>query len=271
MPKIHPSSIVDPQAELAEDVEIGPWCLVLGAVKIGKGTRLLERVSLKGPLTLGERNILYPNVSFGYEPQDWKFNLETAGTGTVIGDANLFREGVTVHRATGTKPTTIGHRNMFMVNSHAGHDVVIGNDCTLANGVLLAGHVTIEDRVILGGGAAVHQFCRLGRMSMLGGGAVLVQDLPPFCLVITSRAVAGLNLVGLRRAGQRENIAALREAFTILYRRRLPVPRAIEVLETNATVTCDPLGRELIAFVKTSKRGITSFIPSNRMMSSEEA
>ncbi|MCC7192871.1 MAG: acyl-ACP--UDP-N-acetylglucosamine O-acyltransferase [Phycisphaeraceae bacterium] len=270
MPKIHPSSIVDPQAKLAEDVEIGPWCMVRGAVQIGKGTRLLERVSLKGPLILGERNVLYPNVSLGYEPQDWKFNLETAGAGTVIGDANLFREGVTVHRATGTKPTTIGHRNMFMVNSHAGHDVVVGNDCTLANGALLAGHVTIEDRVILGGGAGVHQFCRLGRMSMLGGGAVLVQDLPPFCLVITSRAVAGLNLVGLRRAGLRDNIAALREAFTVLYRQRLPLPRAIEVLEANPTVTCDSMGQELIAFVKTSKRGITSFIPSGRMMASEE-
>lgn len=262
MPTIHPSAIVDPRAELAEGVEIGPWCIVRGEVKIGEGTRLIERVSLKAPLTFGTRNVLYPNASLGYEPQDWKFDPQTPGAGLVVGDANIFREGATIHRATGTKPTMIGHRNMFMVNSHAGHDATVGNDCILANGALLAGHVLLEDRAILGGNSAVHQFCRMGRMSMLGGGAVVSQDIPPFCVVITTRAVAGLNLVGLRRAGYREHVATLREAFDILYCRRLPVPRAVEVME--AKVAHDPLCREFIAFVKSSKRGVTSFVPSGR-------
>jgi UDP-N-acetylglucosamine acyltransferase len=151
---------------------------------------------------------------------------------------------------------------MFMCNSHAGHDTVVGDDCTFANGALLAGHVTIEDRVILGGNAAVHQFCRLGRLSMLGGVIAVVQDVPPFCVVFNLRAVGGLNLVGLRRAGYRESIAPLREAFDILYCRRLTVPHA--VAEMEAKVAHDPLCREFIAFVKSSKRGVTSFVPSGR-------
>jgi UDP-N-acetylglucosamine acyltransferase len=149
-----------------------------------------------------------------------------------------------------------------MVNTHAGHDCVIGNDCTLANGALLAGHVELADRVTLGGNAVVHQFCRLGRLSMISGGAGTVQDVPPFCVIYTIRWVGSLNLVGLRRSGLSGSIDAIKAAFDILYCRRLPNKRAAETID--AECGHDPNCAEFAAFVRSTRRGVTPYLRAGR-------
>lgn len=257
MPQIHPTALVDSRARLADDVQVGPWCVIEGDVTIGPGTRLLHRVSLKGPLTIGARNMVYPNACIGFEPQDRKFDPAADGAGTVIGDDNILREGVTVHRATRDRPTTIGHRNYLMANSHVGHDDLLHNDITMANGTLLAGHVEVFDRVVLGGNAAVHQFTRVGRLAMISGVESITQDLPPFCVVYEARRIGSLNIVGLRRAGHRDSIPPLKRAFEVLMRSRLANATAVERIRTE--LGDDPLCRELADFVATAKRGITGY------------
>jgi len=255
--KIHPSSFIDPRARLADDVEIGPWCMIDGQVTIGPGCRLLGRVSLRGPMTIGAGNVFYPNVCIGFEPQDRKFVYGSDGAGTLIGDNNIFREGVTIHRATAERPTTVGNQNMFMVNCHLGHDVSMGNNCTLANGVLIAGHVDIQDSVVIGGNTAVHQFCRLGRLAMLGGACGLTQDVPPFCTVYTLRRVGSLNLVGLRRQNYRQHIKPLQQAFDLLFRSHHSREAAVAAIERQ--LGSDPLCAEIARFAKSTRRGITPF------------
>ncbi len=242
---------------MAPDVVVGPWCLIEGAVTLGPGCRLLERVSLRGPLIVGGGNHFYPQASLGLEPQDRKFDPAKGDSGIVIGDGNLFREGVTIHRATGATPTTIGNRNYFMANSHAGHDVKIGNDCTLANGALLGGHVQLGDGVLLGGNSSVHQFCRIGRLGMLSGQAAISQDLPPFCTVYNTRMIGSLNFVGLRRNGYRQEIDALRRVFEIYYLEHHTGPVALEIIERE--LGDNALAREFVQFVRTSRRGMTSY------------
>lgn len=256
-PDIHPSSIIDPSVQIAPGVKIGPWCRIIGDVAIGHGCVIHERVTLKGPLRIGAGNIFYPQAAIGLEPQDRKFDPKTDGTGVVIGDHNILREGATIHRATRDKPTTIGHRNYLMANSHVGHDARIGNDCTLANGTLLAGHVTVDDRVTFGGNAVVHQFCRVGRLVMFSGVAGATQDIPPFCTVYSTRLIGSLNVVGLRRAGYREHIENLQEAFDIFFRRGLSNRVALDTIERRTGT--DPLCQEFAAFIRHTERGITAF------------
>jgi len=169
MANVHPTAIVSDEAQLGEDVEVGPWCVIEGAVTIGDGTRLQHRVTLKGPLTIGRDNQLYPNVLIGYEPQDRKYPPDRPGAGAAVGDQNILREGFTLHRATGDRPTTLGNHNYMMANSHMAHDCVVGSHCMFANGALLGGHVEVADGAILGGNACVHQFCRVGRLTMIAG------------------------------------------------------------------------------------------------------
>src|SRR5687767_12430388 len=176
MPESHPAASVGPRAELAADVRVGPWCSIEGRVALGPGTRLMERVTLRGPLRAGAGNVVYPNASLGFPAQHRRFDPATEGAGVSLGDQNVLREGVTIHRATGEAPTRLGDRNYLMVNAHLGHDAVVGNDCTLANNTALAGHVTLADGVTLGGGAAIHQFARVGRLAIISGLAGLSQD-----------------------------------------------------------------------------------------------
>ncbi len=267
MAQIHPSSIIDPQVELAEDVVVGPWCLLQGRITIGPGTHLLSGVNLKGPLTIGARNVFYPTSCIGFEPQDLKFDPATDGAGALIGDGNTFREGVTISRATGAAPTTIGDSNYLMAYSHLGHDVTLGNNCLLANGAGVAGHAKIGDRVVLGGGAMIRQFCRVGRMSMVSGLGGITQDLPPFCMVHRTRRISGLNLVGLRRGGYKANVDAVRLAFKIIFRSNHTLSRAVERIQTE--LAHDPLCQELATFIQTTKRGITPYANS-RQMNEEE-
>ncbi|MCC6581667.1 MAG: acyl-ACP--UDP-N-acetylglucosamine O-acyltransferase [Phycisphaeraceae bacterium] len=257
MPTIDPTSTIDPLAEVADDVEIGPYCIIRGKVRIGAGTRLVSHVQLKGPLTLGERNLIYPFACLGFAPQTRRTTPDDESGCTVIGDDNIFRESVTIHRSTGHHPTTVGHRNYMMVNSHLGHDVVMGNDCTLANDALIAGHVEIADRVMIGGNGCVHQFCRIGRLAMISGLAAVVKDLPPFCTVIDLRRVSALNLVGLRRAGYQQNIDNLRKAFSIIFRQGHTNPHIVSLLERD--FKHDPLCVEMTQFIASTKRGITPY------------
>jgi UDP-N-acetylglucosamine acyltransferase len=256
-PRIHPTSIIDPRASLADDVEIGPGCVIDGPVTLGPGNRLIGHVYLVGPLTVGQNNVFYPHACIGFDPQHRQFDPKAPNGGVVIGYRNVFREGCTIHRSTGEKPTTIGNDNYLMCNTHAGHDAVIGNACTLANGALLAGHVVLEDNVVLGGNAAIHQFCRIGRLAMISGLVAIAQDVPPFCTAYDFRQVESLNLVGLRRAGYRQHIPALQEAFRILYLSRHTRTRAVELIEAN--LGHDPLCAEFVRFLRATKRGITGY------------
>ena len=257
MARIHPSAVVLGEVTLAPDAEIGPFCVIEGCpgpVVIGSGTRLLHRVTIQGPCTIGERNTLYPGVTLGLPPQDLGFSPADPGPGVVVGHDNVFREGVTVHRGKTQSPTRIGDHNYFMVNAHAGHDCVIGDRNIFANGVLLAGHVEVADRVIMGGNATVHQFCRVGRGAMVGGLTGFSLDLPPFFMVTGINIAGSMNMIGMRRSGMpRDQIDAVRWVYKVLQRSRMPMPERVRELETRAG---EPIVDEYIAFVKSSKRGI---------------
>lgn len=230
-------------------------------MRIEAGTRLIGNVWLVGPLSIGKNNVIYPNTCIGFEPQHLKY-VPGTGAGVIIGDGNTLREGVTIHRAYHDEhPTTLGSNNFLMCNSHLGHDAVVGDNCTLANGVLLAGHVTVFDNVTLGGNSGAHQFCRIGRLAMISGVIAVTQDVPPFCIAYNTRVVSSLNVVGLRRAGYRENIPNLKRAFAILYQGRHTIPNAARRIEEE--LSNDPLCREFAEFLKQSSRGITWYQPSD--------
>ncbi len=258
MSKIHPSAVIDPQAKIAPDVQVGPGCVIDGPVTIGQGCRLRAHVHLHGPVSLGSDNELYPFVCIGFEPQDRKYNGTTCGV--KIGDRNIFREGVTIHCSTKPdRPTTVGDDNMFMTNSHLGHDVTLSDRCTIVTGAVVGGHAQISDDVTLGGNGAVHQFCRVGRLAFLGGNSTLVQDLPPFVTAAGYLRVNGLNLVGLRRSGvDRQAIDAVKSAFNTLYLEGHTNQVAAEIMEKM--VKKGGPGAELVAemaqFVRGSTRGL---------------
>lgn len=254
MAHIHPTSIVDEQAKLASDVEVGPFCVIQGDVTLGAGCKLVSHVHLKGPMVIGENNLFYPQVCMGFSPQSRRADPATIKSGVKIGDDNIFREGVTIHRASTDIPTTVGNDNYLMAFSHLGHDVVLGNHCTIANAALIAGHVTIADKVNIGGTGAVHQFCRVGRMSMISGTMGITRDLPPFVMVHQPIGSLSLNLIGLRRNGYTDHIPAIKKAFKILFRERHTNPVAVQLIRD--TCDNDPLALEIADFVEQSQRGI---------------
>jgi UDP-N-acetylglucosamine acyltransferase len=257
VPQIHPTATIDPQARIADDVVIGPNCIIHGAVTIDVGTRLIAQNFLHGPMTLGEGNTLYPTVCLGYAPQDRKFDPNSDGAGLVIGARNVLREGVIIHRATGKKPTRVGDDNYFMSNTHMGHDAQLANKCTLTNGAMVGGHAEVQDNVVIGGNAAIHQFCRIGRLALLSGLAGVAQDVPPFFACYRFRCVGSLNIVGLRRAGYRQHIGPLKKAFQIFYHRGLSNPHAVQAIKEQ--LADDPLCIELADFIQNTRRGITAY------------
>jgi len=258
VPKIHPTAIVDSRAELADDVEIGPHCIIEGPVTIGPGTRLVGHAYVQGPGRIGEGNIIYPFACVGFAPQHRATNPRELGAGFVLGDRNILRENVTIHRAIGDHPTTLGNENFLMVNAHIAHDVMVEDHCTFTNGSALGGHAHVEERVTLGGNAMVHQFCRVGRLSMLSGNMGVAQDLPPFCTSYANRSIGSLNLVGLRRMGLRDHIPNLQKAFDLVFKKAQPNLRAVERLEQE--LGHDPLCMELAEFIRQSKRGICPYL-----------
>lgn len=232
MPTIHPTALLEGDIQLADSVQIGPFCHVRGPVTLAENVRLLERVSIQGPATVGEGSILYPGAIIGYEPQDYKFAPGSPTAGVTLGANCIIREHATVHAATSTdKPTSLGDGVFLMVNSHVGHDTTIGDKTILVNNTALAGHVTVEDRVTFSGACLVHQFCRIGRLCMFSGASIITTDIPPFMMLIDRNEIVGLNLVGLRRNGfTAEQINELRQVFSKIMRQNLPRQELLAVL-----------------------------------------
>ncbi|MHC4080646.1 MAG: acyl-ACP--UDP-N-acetylglucosamine O-acyltransferase [Planctomycetota bacterium] len=260
MADIHPTVIVQGEADLAGDVSVGPGCVIdgtLGPVAVGSGTRLLGHTYLYGPLTIGQGNTIYPFVCLGFAPQSLGYDAALPGPGLVIGDHNTFREGTTLHRAmTDEGPTTIGDHNYFMCNTHAGHDTRIADHCVLANGVLLGGHVIVDDQVTIGGNTTIHQHCRIGRGAMLSGSVAATYDIAPFFMLTGINVVGSLNVIGMRRQGlPREQVEDIRWVYKILYRRGLPASASLEALRERADRS---MVAEYIAFIEASRRGLCS-------------
>ncbi len=252
---IHPTALISPEAELADDVIVGPHVVVENKVRIGKGCVLRPRAHLCGPLTLGSRNLVCGGAVLGEKPQHLRYNDEP--TSLEIGDDNNFGEHVTVHRGTSAAWTTrIGHRNIFMAHSHVAHDCQVGDDCVMESGALLAGHCSLGDHVHISGNAGVHQFVRLGRLAFLSDVSIATKDVPPFVVQQGVNVVSGLNLVGMSRAGIAPHLVeALQHAFLIIYRESNLLSVAVQKLESE-------LGHfdvvaELVSFIRESKRGIS--------------
>jgi UDP-N-acetylglucosamine acyltransferase len=254
---IHPSAIIEKGAEVDSSCDIGPFCVVGPRVKIGPRTRLIGHVILQNRTTLGCDNVVYPFACLGGIPQDLKYGGEASQL--YIGNNNVLREYVTMNIGTsgGFMQTTIGNHCLFMASSHIAHDCRVGNHVVVANGVALAGHVDLHDWAIIGGLAAVHQFCRIGRLAFVGGGAMVAQDVPPFCLAQGDRAsLAGINVVGLRRAGlPRSTIAQVHTALRQIF--STDQVRAEALKETRRTLAEDcPEVRELCDFIASAHRGV---------------
>lgn len=253
---IHPTALVDPGARLADDVEVGPFSVIGPDVEIGAGSVIGPHVVVQGPTVLGRRTRIFQFASVGEACQDKKYNGEP--TRLVMGDDNVVREGVTLHRGTvqDRGETTIGSRNLFMAYVHVGHDCVIGDDCILANQVTLAGHVHMGDFAIVGGLSAIHQFCHFGAHAMAGGGSIITKDTPSFVMINGSPAQAhGLNVVGLKRRGfTPEAIRALGECYKLVYRQGLTVEQALTEIRNRFSL---PETEAFVASIEASTRGIT--------------
>jgi len=252
---IHSTAIVSPAAELGADCEIGPYCVIGPDVVLGDGCRLHAHVVLEGPTTLGCGNEIFPFASIGQKTQDlkWKGGV----TRLRIGDHNSVREHVTIHRATSDGDTTVvGSHNHILAYAHIAHDVRLGDQVVMSNVATLAGHVIVEDHAVVGGLAAVHQFCRIGRMAIIGGCSKVVQDVPPFMLADGNPAVTRtVNKVGMERAGVSEEAqAALRQAHKLLFREAFTVTKALERIESDLPPL--PEVQHLVAFVRASERGL---------------
>ncbi len=257
MKKIHPTAIVSPGAELADDVMVGPYVVIEDDVVIGRGTEIYGNARIGRYTTVGEQNKIHHGVVLGDLPQDLHF--KGSRSYLRIGSGNTFREHVTIHRATAENgETTIGNGNYFMVLSHAGHECAIGNNNIITNCVLIAGHTTVEDNVVISGAVVIHQFSRIGRLAMISGLSAVNRDIPPFVIAGGRPASAsGLNLVGLRRAGvSSEARLKLKEAFKLFYTSGLNTTRALEEIEKG---TPTPEVRQFIDFVRASKRGVCRY------------
>ncbi len=261
LPNAHPTALISDEAQLPADVIVGPFAVIEGPVTVGPGCRIHSHARLIGPLTLGANNEVGTGSVIGGAPQHLGYKGEL--TNVEIGDGNVFREHVTVHRgmpasaSPGTGVTRIGDRGFFMAGSHIAHDCVVGNDVIFANCALIGGHVTVGDRAFISGNSAVHQFCRVGRLAFLSGASASSKDIPPFFVMQDVNYVRGLNLVGMKRAGvpPAERVA-VRKAYRIIYLTRPALPLNIALAKIDAELGTFPAVRELVDFIRTSKRGI---------------
>ncbi|SHO58575.1 acyl-ACP--UDP-N-acetylglucosamine O-acyltransferase [Vibrio quintilis] len=254
--QIHPTSVIEDGAVVGANVKIGPFCYVDAKVEIGEGTELLSHVVVKGPTTIGKDNRIFQFASIGEDCQDLKFRGED--TRLIIGDRNMIRESVTMHRGTVQDQgiTQVGNDNLFMINAHVAHDCVVGDKCIFANNATLAGHVTVGDYAIVGGMAAVHQFCNIGEHAMLGGGSIVVQDVPPYIMAQGNHCTPfGVNIEGLKRRGfEKAEIHAIRRAYKALYRSGLTLDKAKAEIEKEADA--NPAVKAFLSFFDKSTRGI---------------
>ncbi|MCB1194813.1 acyl-ACP--UDP-N-acetylglucosamine O-acyltransferase [bacterium] len=254
--KIHSTAIVHPKAEIAEGVEIGPYSIIRENVKIGKNTVIGPHVVVEGWTEIGEENRIFQFASIGAVSQDLKYHGEKAYL--KIGNRNTIREYVTLNIGTegGGGITQIGDNNLLMISAHVAHDCILGNNIIIANNGTLAGHITIDDGAIIGGLAAIHQFCKVGKMAIIGGCSKVVQDIPPFMMADGHPAVVrSINLVGKKKKNySKESIQSIKEAYKTLYRSNLNTSQAIDEIaklsETNEL-------RTILEFVKNSSRGIS--------------
>jgi UDP-N-acetylglucosamine acyltransferase len=254
-PLISPSAIIEPGAQIADDVRIGPYCVVSGRATIGRGTRLDNNVTILGDVRIGEGNRFHANCVIGGEPQDVSY--QGSRTRVVIGDRNTIREGVTINRATEkeTGETVVGSDNFLMAASHVAHDCRVGDHVIMANGVLLGGHVRVESYASLSGGVAVHHWATIGGWSFVAGLSRVLHDIPPYmlCEGMPARPRC-VNVVALRRNGVEENwVASLGEAHRLLYRAKVGLEAAREILASKGM--CVPPVEQVLEFAARQKNG----------------
>jgi len=266
MPRIHPTAVVDPAAELADDVEVGAYAIVEGDVKIGPGTRLASHAVVRRYTTLGRDNFVDSFAVLGGLPQDLKFSPRTVSY-LRIGDANVFREGVTISRATGEgNATVVGSRTYWMTCAHAGHNATVEDDVILVNGAAIGGHATVMRGTILSAHVAVHQFCWIGERVMTQGNCAIATHIPPFSLMSYGiNRLLGLNTVGLRRAKDisEQDRDQIKHAFRLLYRSGLTPAQALQ--EMDARTDWGPAAGKYRDFIR---RVISAQKPFNRPLPS---
>jgi len=252
--RIHPSAIVSPEAEIAADVIVGPFAIIEAGVRLGPGCIVGPQVHLLGEVLAGSGNRFHSGCIIGDTPQHLAYKSEP--TRVRIGDNNTFREHVTVHRGMPTTTETIvGNGNFFMVGSHVAHDCRVGNNCFFANCAVLGGHAEVNDGAFLSGNTCVHQFCRVGRLAMISGTTSISQDLPPFWIVQEINIPRGVNVIGMKRAGiPHAEIQAVRRAYRRINKQNLTIRAALDLVELEDGEL--PAIRELLAFIRSSKRGI---------------
>jgi len=254
MSKISPQAIIETGAVIGKDVEIGPFCFISSEATIGDGTKIAQGACIYGKTTIGKHNEVFSYAVLGSIPQDLKFGGEEVEL--IIGDYNKIREFTLFNPGTkgGGGKTIIGSHNLFMGYVHVGHDVVIGNHCILANAATLAGHVEMGDYAVIGGMTPIHQFVKIGDFAMIAGASALSQDVPPYCMAEGNRAVIrGLNLTGLRRHVERNDIDALKSAYRDLFESGQPLKEtAAELAESSD----NHYVHNLCTFILKTKRGI---------------
>jgi UDP-N-acetylglucosamine acyltransferase len=251
---IHATAIIDPKAEIDAEVEIGPYVVIEGPVKIGRGSRIMAHGTLIGRTEIGEHNEIHPGAVLGGTPQDKAYKEQESYL--KIGARNIIREHVQIHRGTVAGSSTIvGDDNFLMANSHLGHNCKVGDHNVFANGALLAGYVEVGDHVFISGNCVVHQFVRVGDYALMRGLSGTSRDVPPFAIVDWQHTVRGVNVLGLKRAGFSESrVRAIREAFRILFRKGRNLSVAMKEVENAGRVSPDVL--TLLEFIRLSKRGV---------------
>lgn len=252
---IHPQSVVSPAAQIGPDVEVGPFAVIEEGAVLGAGCRVATHAVIKRGTVLGQRNEVCEGAVLGGLPQHTKVPERPGGL--VVGSGNTIRENCTLHRSLiDGQNTIVGDNNLLMVGVHVAHDCIVGNHVILTNNVMLAGHVEVGDRAYFGGGAAAHQFCRIGQLAMVGGYAQIKKDVPPFLMVDNaSSLIVGLNKVGLKRSGfSSEDIADLKAAYRLIYRSGLTWREIVPALE--AEYSAGPAA-EFHRFLAGGSRGLT--------------
>ena len=254
--KIHPTAIISPEAEIAEDVEIGAYSIIGPDVHIGKQTVVGPHVVIETHTDIGERCHIYQFAAIGAAPQDLKFKGEK--TRVIIGNDNTIREFVTIHRATAaaTGTTVMGDHNLIMAYSHIAHNCILDNHIIMVNAANLAGHIHVEDYAIIGGLSGVHQFTRIGAHCMIGGASAVTRDVAPYLIAAGNHATThGLNVVGLKRRGfEEETINAIKRAYTLVFRSSLLLRTAIDKVRDE--INDSPEVRHFLEFIEKSERGL---------------